>query len=27
MLAFEYDSGWEGQDENDDDFAEGGGFF
>jgi len=27
MLAFEYDSGWEGQDEDHDDFAEGGGFF
>ena len=27
MLAFEYDSGWGGQDEDDDDFAEDGGFF
>jgi len=27
MLAFEYDSGWEGQDEDHDDFTEGGGFF
>ena len=27
MLAFEYDSGWGGQDEENDDFAEDGGFF
>ena len=27
MLTFEYDSGWGGQDEDDDDFAEDGGFF
>ena len=27
MLAFEYDSGWGGQDEDDDDFAEDYGFF